>query len=71
MLGYLNGGHLFDMNALRVKDLSDGAMLGRRLAQEFLNFYRERVPGCKDIEQSLRHRLWACVRVAESFASTN
>lgn len=49
-LGYLNGGHLFDLDALRVRDLSDGAMLGRRLAQEFLRFYRERVPGAEHIE---------------------
>lgn len=48
--GYLNGGHLFNMNALRCKDLTEGVMLGRRLAQEFLRFYRETVPGCQNIE---------------------
>ncbi len=46
LIGYLNGGHLFNMNALRVKDLSDGVMLGRKLAFEYVEFYRKYVPGC-------------------------
>jgi hypothetical protein len=49
-VGYLNGGHLFNLNALRTKSLTDGAMLGRRLAQEYLKFYRKDVPGCEHIE---------------------
>jgi hypothetical protein len=49
-VGYLNGGHLFNLNALRTKSLTDGAMLGRRLAQEYLKFYRKDVPGCENIE---------------------
>jgi hypothetical protein len=49
-LGYLNGGHLFDLNALRCRSLSDGVMLGRRLAQEYTDFYRKYVPGCAAIE---------------------
>lgn len=49
-VGYLNGGHLFNLNALRVSDLTSGIMLGRRLAQEFLAFYRARVPGYEHIE---------------------
>lgn len=49
-IAMLNGGHLFNLNALRCKDLSDGAMLGRRLAQEYLAFYREYVPGCERLE---------------------
>ena len=31
--GYLNGGHIFELNALRTKSLSEGMMLGRRLAR--------------------------------------
>lgn len=49
-LGYLNGGHLFNLDALRCKDLSDGAMLGRRLAKEYFEFFKRYVPGCADIE---------------------
>ncbi len=49
-VGYLNGGHIFDLNALRVRDLTDGIMLGRRLAQEYLEFYRKYVPGCGNIQ---------------------
>lgn len=49
-VGYLNGGHLFNLNALRCRDLSDGAMWGRRLAREYIDFYRRYVPGCQNIE---------------------
>jgi hypothetical protein len=49
-VGFLNGGHLFGMNALRCKDLTDGAMLGRRLAQEYIEFYRKYVSGCENIQ---------------------
>ncbi len=49
-IGYLNAGHMFNMNALRVKDLTDGAMLGRRLVQEYIDFFRKYMPGCEDIE---------------------
>ena len=49
-IGYLNGGHIFNLNALRCRDLSDGVMLGRRLAQEYLEFFRRYVPGCAEME---------------------
>lgn len=49
-VGYLNGGHLFRMNALKCKDLSDGVMLGRRIAQEYLAFYKKYVSGCENIQ---------------------
>jgi len=49
-VGYLNGGHLFNLNALRTQSLTDGAMLGRRIAQEYLRFYRKNVPGYEHIE---------------------
>lgn len=50
LIGYLNGGHLYNMNALRVKDLTDGVMLGRKLAYEYVEFYRKYVPGCEKME---------------------
>lgn len=49
-VGYLNGGHLFNLNALRTRSLTDGVILGRRIAQEYLKFYRKYVPGCEHIE---------------------
>jgi len=49
-VGYLNGGHLFNLNALRCRDLSDGVMWGRKLAVEYMEFYRKYVPGCANIE---------------------
>ena len=49
-VGNLNAGHMFNLNALRCRDLSDGIMLGRRLAREYLEFFRTRVPGCERIE---------------------
>ncbi|MFC1718770.1 FAD-dependent oxidoreductase [Candidatus Poribacteria bacterium] len=49
-VGYLNGGHLFDLNSLRCRDLTDGMMLGRRIAVEYTEFYRKYLPGCENIE---------------------
>ncbi len=49
-LGYLNGGHVFDLNALRCKDLTDGMILGRKIAVEYTDYYRKYVPGCENIE---------------------
>ncbi len=49
-LGYLNACHLFNLNALRCRDLTDGIMLGRRLAEEYTEFYRKYIPGCENIE---------------------
>jgi ribulose 1,5-bisphosphate synthetase/thiazole synthase len=49
-VGSLNAGHLFDLNSLRCKSLTDGVMLGRRLAQEYMAFYRKYVPGCENLE---------------------
>jgi hypothetical protein len=49
-VGYLNGGHLFNLNALRSQDLSRNVMLGRRIAQDYLAFYRKYVPGCEKLE---------------------
>ena len=47
-LGYLNGGHVFHLDALRCKDLTDGMILGRKLAVEYTEYYRKYVPGCPE-----------------------
>ncbi|MDP2326031.1 MAG: FAD-dependent oxidoreductase, partial [Gammaproteobacteria bacterium] len=49
-IGLLNGGHIFKLDALREKSMSDGMMTGRRLAQEYIAFYRKYVPGCENVE---------------------
>jgi ribulose 1,5-bisphosphate synthetase/thiazole synthase len=48
--GMLNAGHLFHMNALQCRSLSEGMARGRRLVQEYLAFYRKYVPGCENAE---------------------
>jgi hypothetical protein len=49
-LATLNIGHVFHMNALRCRSLSDGIMQGRRQVPGFVEFYRQYVPGCEKIE---------------------
>jgi len=49
-IGLLNGGHIFHLNALRCKSLTDGMMLGRKLAVEYREFYRKYIPGFENIE---------------------
>jgi hypothetical protein len=46
----LNAGHVFHLDALRCRSLSDGMMKGRRLAAEYLDFYRKYVPGFEQVE---------------------
>lgn len=46
----LNAGHLFDTDALDTSSLSDAYVWGRRLAHEYTRFFRERAPGCEQIE---------------------
>ena len=48
--GLLNAGHVFHMNALNCRSLSDGMREGRRQAQEYLSFYRKYVAGCENME---------------------
>jgi len=49
-VGNLNGGHVYNLNALRCESLSKGMMWGRKLAQEYLAFYKKYVQGCENIE---------------------
>ncbi len=46
----LNAGHVFNLNPLSTRSLSDGMVLGRKLAVEYVEFYRRYVPGCADLE---------------------
>ena len=46
----LNAGHVFNLNPLSNRSLSDGMVFGRKLAAEYVEFYRRYVPGCRDLE---------------------
>lgn len=46
----LNGGHVFNLNPLSNRSLSDGMIFGRKLATEYESFYRKYVPGCEQAE---------------------
>ncbi len=43
----LNAGHLFDLDALDSKSLSAGYAQGRKYAEEYIQFFRQYVPGCE------------------------
>lgn len=43
-----NAGHIFGMNALSAKSLSNGYILGRKFVGEYLNFANRRIPGCEN-----------------------
>jgi hypothetical protein len=49
-LGFMNAGHVFGLDALRCRSLTDGMMLGRRIVQEYVEFYGKYVPGCEHME---------------------
>lgn len=46
----LNAGHIFDMDALNCRSLSDGMVLGRRLVQEYIQFFKTYFSDFKDLE---------------------
>ena len=49
-VGYLNGGHIFGLNACECRSLSDGMARGRRIVREFVEFFRRHIPGCEDLD---------------------
>lgn len=46
----MNAGHLFGVNAVKARSLSDAMIRGRQLAEEYTRFFREYVPGCKNLQ---------------------
>jgi hypothetical protein len=46
----LNAGHVFNLDPLSIRSLSEGMVFGRKLAVEYTEFYRKYVPGCADVE---------------------
>ena len=49
-VGFLNAPHIFNVDALRCRSLTYGMMRGRKLAQEYMEFYRKYIPGFENIE---------------------
>jgi hypothetical protein len=47
--GILNAGHLYNVDGLKDEDLTRAMIRGRKLAQEYMTFYREYVDGCEEI----------------------
>lgn len=48
--GIQNAGHLFKMNAVKVRSLTQGYVKGRQLAWEYASFYKKYLPGCENLE---------------------
>lgn len=48
--GYLNGGHIFDLDSLNVESLTKGMMQGRRIAQQNLRFFKKHSESCREAE---------------------
>ncbi|MGZ5810798.1 MAG: FAD-dependent oxidoreductase [Xanthobacteraceae bacterium] len=46
----LNAGHIFGLNGLDSRSLSEGMIFGRKLALEYMEFFRKYVPGCEEID---------------------
>jgi hypothetical protein len=49
-LACMNAGHVFGLNSLKCRDLSEGMILGRKIVQEYVAFYRKYVPGFESAE---------------------
>jgi hypothetical protein len=46
----LNAGHVFGLDGLDSRSLSDGMIHGRKLAVEYMEFFRKYMPGCEEID---------------------
>ena len=49
-IGILNAGHIFDMDALNIRSLSEGYIKGRKLAAEYTEFFNKYVSGAKNMK---------------------
>jgi hypothetical protein len=45
-----NAGHVFDMNAVKCRTLTDGIIQGRKFADEYFRFHRQYMAGCEQME---------------------
>ena len=46
----LNAGHVFGLDGLDSRSLSDGMIQGRKIAVEYMEFFRKYLPGCEEID---------------------
>ena len=46
----LNAGHVFGLDGLDSRSLSDGMIEGRKIAVEYMEFFRKYLPGCEEID---------------------
>jgi hypothetical protein len=49
-IGYLNGGHIFGLRSAKVKDLTEGMILGRKIARDNEKFLKKYSPNCGHME---------------------
>ena len=49
-VGYLNGGHIFDLNSVNIESLTKGMMTGRRVVRECHEFLKKYSENCKNME---------------------
>jgi hypothetical protein len=49
-IGYLNGGHIFNLDSTSVKSLTDGMMLGRKVVKDCERFLKKHSPNCENLE---------------------
>ncbi len=49
-VGYMNGGHIFGLNACSVPSLTQGMMTGRRIIRQYQEFLRKHSENCRDID---------------------
>ena len=47
--GIMNSGHIFKMDALKVRSLTEGYIKGRKLVDEYTRFYRQYLEGAKNM----------------------
>lgn len=48
--GIQNAGHIFRMNAVKIRSLTEGYVKGRQLAAEYASFFQKHLPGCEKLE---------------------
>ena len=49
-IGYFNGGHIFNMRATKITDLTEGMILGRKIAREYQNFMKKHFSPFQNME---------------------
>ena len=49
-IGYMNGGHIFNLVATNIRSLSDGMVTGRRIVPQYQEFLKKYSPNSENIE---------------------